>query len=117
MASFLLPREDSADRIGRLAALGVAPGLTPAALTQALRARIDPSFCRVPAVRRRLPRSAAGKLPSQAAQDLLATLQARPRPGCRHERARRAPAHRRGPSRLCRALSRPAYPSRGRAAG
>ncbi len=75
---FLLPREDSADRIGRLAALVVAPGLTPAALTQALRARIDPVFLPRPLLFvDALPRSAAGKLPSQAAQDLLATLQAR----------------------------------------
>ena len=75
---FLLPREDSADRIGRLAALVVAPGLTPAALTQALRARIDPVFLPRPLLFvDALPRSAAGKLPSQAAQALLATLQAR----------------------------------------
>ena len=75
---FLLPREDSTDRIGRLAALVVAPGLTPAELTQALRARIDPVFLPRPLLFvDALPRSAAGKLPSQAAQDLLATLQAR----------------------------------------
>ncbi len=75
---FLLPREDSTDRIGRLAALVVAPGLSPAALTQALRARIDPVFLPRPLLFvDALPRSAAGKLPSQAAQDLLATLQDR----------------------------------------
>ncbi|HUX31417.1 MAG TPA: AMP-binding protein [Thiobacillus sp.] len=72
---FLLPREDSADRIGRLAALVVAPGLTPAALTRALRAHIDPVFLPRPLLFvDALPRSATGKLPSQAAQDLLALL-------------------------------------------
>lgn len=75
---FLLPREDSVDRIGRLAALVVAPSLTPAALTQALRTRIDPVFLPRPLLFvDALPRSATGKLPSQAAQDLLAALQAR----------------------------------------
>ncbi len=74
---FLLPREDSADRIGRLAALVVAPGLTPAALTQALRERIDPVFLPRPLLFvEALPRNATGKLPGQITQDLLATLQA-----------------------------------------
>lgn len=75
---FLLPGEDNPDRIGRLAALVVAPGLTPAALTQALRERIDPVFLPRPLLFVDvLPRNATGKLPSQIAQDLLATLQTR----------------------------------------
>ena len=75
---FLLPREDGPDRIGRLTALVVAPGLTPAALTQALRERIDPVFLPRPLLFvDALPRNATGKLPSQITQDLLATLQSR----------------------------------------
>ncbi|HRK77747.1 MAG TPA: AMP-binding protein [Thiobacillus sp.] len=74
---FLLPREDGPDGIGRLGALVVAPGLTPAALNQALRERIDPVFLPRPLLFvDALPRNATGKLPSQIAQDLLGTLQA-----------------------------------------
>ncbi len=73
---FLLPREDSPDGIGRLAALVVAPGLTPAALKRALRERIDPVFLPRPLLFvEALPRNATGKLPSLLTQDLLATLQ------------------------------------------
>ncbi|HWR78463.1 MAG TPA: AMP-binding protein [Thiobacillus sp.] len=72
---FLLPREDGPDGIGRLSALVVAPGLTPAALTQALRKRIDPVFLPRPLLFvEALPRNATGKLPGQITQDLLATL-------------------------------------------
>lgn len=79
---FLLPREDSPDGIGRLTALVVAPGLTPAALTQALRERIDPVFLPRPLLFvDALPRNATGKLPSQITQDLLATLPAQPATG------------------------------------
>jgi acyl-coenzyme A synthetase/AMP-(fatty) acid ligase len=75
---FLLPREDGPDRIGRLSALVVAPALTPAELTQALRERIDPVFLPRPLLFvDALPRNATGKLPSQITQDLLATLQSR----------------------------------------
>jgi acyl-coenzyme A synthetase/AMP-(fatty) acid ligase len=75
---FLLPREDSPDSIGRLTALVVAPGLTPAALTQALRERIDPVFLPRPLLFvDALPRNATGKLPRQITQELLATLQSR----------------------------------------
>jgi acyl-coenzyme A synthetase/AMP-(fatty) acid ligase len=74
---FLLPREDSPDRIGRLAALVVAPGLTPAVLNQALRERIDPVFLPRPLLFvEALPRNATGKLPGQITQDMLTTLQA-----------------------------------------
>ncbi|MGE5028109.1 MAG: AMP-binding protein [Betaproteobacteria bacterium] len=75
---FLAPREDSPHGIGRLTALVVAPALTPAALTQALRERIDPVFLPRPLLFVDvLPRNATGKLPSQVAQDRLTTLQAR----------------------------------------
>jgi acyl-coenzyme A synthetase/AMP-(fatty) acid ligase len=69
---FLLPREDHPDSIHRLTALVVAPGLTPAALTQALRERIDPVFLPRPLLLVDACRNATGKL----TQDLLATLQA-----------------------------------------
>ena len=75
---FLLPRDDGPDHIGRLTALVVAPGLTPAALTQALRERIDPVFLPRPLLFvDALPRNATGKLPSQLTQDLLTSLQSR----------------------------------------
>lgn len=73
---FLLPSEDHPDGIGRLAALVVAPGLTPAVLTRALRERIDPVFLPRPLLFvKALPRNATGKLPRQASEDLLAALQ------------------------------------------
>ena len=79
---FLLPREDGPDSIHRLTALVVAPGLTPAALTQALRERIDPVFLPRPLLFvDALPRNATGKLPSHVTQDLLTTLQAQATPG------------------------------------
>lgn len=74
---FLLPREDGPGRIGRLTALVVAPGLTAAALTRALRERIDPVFLPRPLLLvDALPRNATGKLSGQITQELLATLQA-----------------------------------------
>lgn len=75
---FLLPREDSPERVGRLAALVVAPGFTPAALVRALRERIDPVFLPRPLLFvDALPRNTTGKLPSQFTQDLQASLEAR----------------------------------------
>jgi acyl-coenzyme A synthetase/AMP-(fatty) acid ligase len=75
---FLLPPEDATDApesVHRLVALVVAPELTPAALLQALRVRIDPVFLPRPLLFvDALPRNATGKLPSQAAQVLLAGL-------------------------------------------
>src|SRR5574340_20001 len=66
---FLLPREDSTEAVGRLTALVVAPGLTPAALIQGLRERIDPIFLPRPLLFvDALPRNATGKLPGQIAQ-------------------------------------------------
>ena len=74
---FLLPAEDGPQGIGRLTALVVAPGLTAAALTRALRERIDPLFLPRPLLFvDALPRNATGKLPNQSALDLLAALQA-----------------------------------------
>ncbi len=75
---FLLPPDDGDDATGgvrRPAALVVAPELTPAALKQALRERIDPVFLPRPLLFvDALPRNAAGKLPDHAAQALLVTL-------------------------------------------
>ncbi|MHB1084307.1 MAG: AMP-binding protein [Thiobacillus sp.] len=74
---FLLPNEDPSNAVSRLTALVVAPSLTPAALTQALRERIDPLFLPRPLLfMDALPRNATGKLPRQITEDLLASLQA-----------------------------------------
>lgn len=76
--AFLLPPDDDDGAVGgvrRLIALVVAPELTPAALIQALRERIDPVFLPRPLLFvDALPRNAAGKLPDHATQALLATL-------------------------------------------
>lgn len=75
---FLLPPEDAGDapeNVRRLTALVVAPDLTPAALMQALRERIDPLFLPRPLLFvEALPRNATGKLPAQAAHALLSRL-------------------------------------------
>jgi acyl-coenzyme A synthetase/AMP-(fatty) acid ligase len=75
---FLPPPEDGPDSIHRLTALVVAPGLTPEALTQALRERIDPVFLPRPLLFvDALPRNATGKL----TQDLLSMLEGQAAPG------------------------------------
>jgi acyl-coenzyme A synthetase/AMP-(fatty) acid ligase len=83
--AFLLPPDDddgAAGGVRRLVALVVAPGLTPAALMQALRERIDPVFLPRPLLFvDALPRNAAGKLPDHATQALLATLRSQPATG------------------------------------
>jgi acyl-coenzyme A synthetase/AMP-(fatty) acid ligase len=77
---FLLPQEDDTEvpePVRRLSALAVAPGLSPAALRQALRERIDPVFLPRPLLMvDALPRNATGKLPSHATRSLLAALRA-----------------------------------------
>ncbi|MDP2266530.1 MAG: AMP-binding protein [Thiobacillus sp.] len=76
---FLQPEDTHAAGVGRLTALVVAPGLAPAALTRALRERIDPVFLPRPLLLvDALPRNATGKLPDQMARTLLASLQAQP---------------------------------------
>jgi acyl-coenzyme A synthetase/AMP-(fatty) acid ligase len=82
---FLLPPDDddgAPEGVRRLIALVVAPGLSPAVLSQALRERIDPVFLPRPVLFvDALPRTATGKLPGHAAQALLATLRPRARSG------------------------------------
>jgi acyl-coenzyme A synthetase/AMP-(fatty) acid ligase len=69
-------REDTDDSLagsGRLAALVVAPGLTAAAVIQALRERIDPIFLPRPLLLvEQLPRNETGKLPQQTLRAIAA---------------------------------------------
>jgi len=72
-----MPEEEDG-AVTRLMAFVVAPGLTGETLTSALRQRIDSAFlprplCFVEA----LPRNAAGKLPRQLLDELVAGLAAR----------------------------------------
>ena len=79
---FLQPENSGDETVARLTALVVAPGLTPAALMQALRDRVDPIFLPRPLLFvDALPRNATGKLPRQVAEALLASLQAQPDEG------------------------------------
>lgn len=74
---FLQPEAEASAGIGRLTALVVAPSLTPAALMQALRDRIDPIFLPRPLkFVDHLPRTATGKLSHATAQALSAALPA-----------------------------------------
>ena len=68
-------------RIQRLCAFVVAPGLTAPAITQALRAHIDPVFLPRPLwLVDALPRNATSKLPKAELQALYARLQAKRKP-------------------------------------
>lgn len=70
--AFYMPDESSADRVTRLAACVVAPGMNAAELLAALRERIDPVFLPRPLLFvDALPRNDAGKLPRAALQALL----------------------------------------------
>ena len=83
---FLLPTGDDGDGVIRLAALVVAPDLTPAALLKALRERIDPIFLPRPLLFvDELPRNETGKLPNIALQDLLTAWRAGRPTGSRNE--------------------------------
>ncbi|HXN11064.1 MAG TPA: AMP-ligase, partial [Steroidobacteraceae bacterium] len=78
--TFYVPAEPAASAIGRvtrMAALVVAPTLDAAAITQALRARIDAAFLPRPLLLvEALPRNETGKLPQQALQALAARMTA-----------------------------------------
>ena len=81
---FVQPVEEAGapENVHRLAALVVAPTLTPTTLMHALRERIDPVFLPRPLqFVDALPRNATGKLSHQLAQSLLASLQAKAAPG------------------------------------
>jgi acyl-coenzyme A synthetase/AMP-(fatty) acid ligase len=81
---FMLPPDDAGalENVRRLAALVVAPTLTPTTLMHALRERIDPVFLPRPLLFvDALPRNATGKLPHHLTQSLLARLQAKASPG------------------------------------
>jgi acyl-coenzyme A synthetase/AMP-(fatty) acid ligase len=71
-AFFLREAESSGTGVARLAAVVVAPTLSIAQLTEALRQRIDPVFLPRPLLLvAELPRNATGKLPQHALQALL----------------------------------------------
>jgi acyl-coenzyme A synthetase/AMP-(fatty) acid ligase len=64
--AFFMPDEKGPDGVTRLMAFVVAPSLTPAQLTAALRERIDAAFLPRPIVMLdRLPRQLTGKLPRE----------------------------------------------------
>jgi acyl-coenzyme A synthetase/AMP-(fatty) acid ligase len=64
--AFFMPDETDADGVTRLMAFVVAPTLTPAQVTAALRTRIDAAFLPRPIVMlERLPRQLTGKLPRE----------------------------------------------------
>ena len=76
--AFFLPDEDGPDAVTRLMAFAVAPTLTAAQVTQALRERIDAAFVPRPVVLvENLPRALTGKLPREALRALAATARAR----------------------------------------
>lgn len=90
--AFFMPEDvhegDTRGHVVRLSAVVVAPGVAPAQLQQALRARIDPAFLPRPLLfADSLPRNAAGKLPREALAALVARLgrtqqgESLPRPG------------------------------------
>ncbi|MBP0631454.1 AMP-binding protein [Cupriavidus sp. AcVe19-1a] len=77
--AFFMPGDshegDAQGHVVRLVAVVVAPGVTSAAILQALRERIDPAFLPRPLLfAERLPRNAAGKLPRDALAALVAQL-------------------------------------------
>lgn len=69
--AFFMPDDSHSDRVLRLMAFAVAPGLTTAALNAALKARIGSAFMPRPLVMLdALPRNSTGKLPREALQAL-----------------------------------------------
>jgi acyl-coenzyme A synthetase/AMP-(fatty) acid ligase len=67
-----LPREAAGERVARLMALAVAPGLHAETILRALRERIDVAFLPRPLVLvDALPRNALGKLPREALLELI----------------------------------------------
>ncbi len=69
---YFMPDETQSDRVTRLAAFVVAPGMEAQTLINALRQRMDPVFLPRPLVFvAELPRTATGKLPRASLQSLL----------------------------------------------
>ena len=72
--AYFMPDEAASTGVTRLAAVVVAPGLTAAALRQALRSRVDPAFLPRPLVFvDALPRNDTGKIPREALRHLVET--------------------------------------------
>ncbi|MFC1719628.1 AMP-binding protein [Pseudomonadota bacterium] len=70
--AFFMPEPDGSERVARLAACVVAPGVEPADVLAALRERIDPVFLPRPLLFvDALPRNATGKLPRAALQAMF----------------------------------------------
>jgi len=70
--AFFMPDSNGSERVVRLAACVVAPGVEPADLLAALRERIDPVFLPRPLLFvHALPRNAMGKLPRKALQAMF----------------------------------------------
>jgi len=70
--AFFMPDSNGSERVVRLAACVVAPGVEPADLLAALRERIDPVFLPRPLLFvHALPRNATGKLPRTALQAMF----------------------------------------------
>ncbi|SFB73038.1 Acyl-coenzyme A synthetase/AMP-(fatty) acid ligase [Polaromonas sp. OV174] len=82
--AFFMPDEGDNDKVTRLMAFAVAPGMTPASLLAALRERIDAMFMPRPLVLLdALPRNSSGKLPRHT---LAALAQAHQGQGAPHAR-------------------------------
>jgi acyl-coenzyme A synthetase/AMP-(fatty) acid ligase len=73
--AFFMPEDRNADGVTRLTAFVVAPGLSAASITSALRRSIDPVFLPRPLhFIDALPRNATGKLPREALQALAQAM-------------------------------------------
>ncbi len=72
--AYFMPDEEATTGVTRLAALVVAPELTAAELSQALRSRVDPVFLPRPLVFvDAVPRNDTGKMPREALRQLIET--------------------------------------------
>ncbi|MDQ2962984.1 MAG: AMP-binding protein [Pseudomonadota bacterium] len=72
--AYFMPDEEATTGVTRLAAVVVAPELTAAELSQALRSRVDPAFLPRPLVFvDALPRNETGKVPREALRQLIET--------------------------------------------
>ncbi|OGA99665.1 MAG: beta-hydroxyacyl-ACP dehydratase [Burkholderiales bacterium RIFCSPHIGHO2_12_FULL_61_11] len=82
--AFFMPDDDDGDKVTRLMAFAVAPGMQPSSVLAALRERIDAIFIPRPLVLLdALPRNSTGKLPRGT---LLALAQEHQRKGSSHAR-------------------------------